>query len=390
MVRGVGHDEPLARRLHRDLPLRARRPRLGRPRRHREGALPDHLVRARPAARERRLLRPAGGEARRCSRSRAFSPTPATGGARSSSGTTRRSASAGPETGAAADELPPESQVVLHRGGPAVIQAIDVTGLVALAEREGAVIAMAWAVGDTLVDGIAARARPRRGASHCRGPAATARPARVGAHVRAGPQVRAAHPRGHRDQGALAGHQRPHDRRAGPRPGGGPPAPPRPGEPRGRARARRAGEPPPRLPGPEVGGLPGPRLRRDPVLRCELDPGHAADAGPPPGPEGPRPARATRGPAALPGAGRQRHPPDLRGRATTGRTPSRWTARGSACRGSGGKPERGSQGAGDPRPRRPDRLRAGPLGPGFAARRLGARRLLRLLPGVPRSTCRSA
>ena len=55
---------------------------------------------------------------------------------------------------AAGDELPAESQVVLHRGGPAVIQAIDVKGLVALASREGAVVAMAWAVGDTLVDGM--------------------------------------------------------------------------------------------------------------------------------------------------------------------------------------------------------------------------------------------
>ena len=75
----------------------------------------------------------------------------------------------GPETGgAAADELPAESQVVLHRGGPAVIQAIDVQGLVALAEREGAVVAMAWAVGDTLVDGMPLAARPRRGAAHAR------------------------------------------------------------------------------------------------------------------------------------------------------------------------------------------------------------------------------
>jgi uncharacterized membrane protein len=56
--------------------------------------------------------------------------------------------------GAAAEELPSVSQVLVHRGGPAVIQAIDVKGLVALAEREGAVVAMAWAVGDTLVDGM--------------------------------------------------------------------------------------------------------------------------------------------------------------------------------------------------------------------------------------------
>jgi uncharacterized membrane protein len=61
----------------------------------------------------------------------------------------------GPQTrGAAADELPAERQVFLHRGGPAVIQAIDVPRLVALAEREGAVVAMAWAVGDTMIDGM--------------------------------------------------------------------------------------------------------------------------------------------------------------------------------------------------------------------------------------------
>jgi len=64
-------------------------------------------------------------------------------------------AEGGSEVGATgADELPAERQVVVHRGGPAVIQAMDVKGLVALAEREGAVVAMAWAVGDTLVDGM--------------------------------------------------------------------------------------------------------------------------------------------------------------------------------------------------------------------------------------------
>ncbi len=58
------------------------------------------------------------------------------------------------KSGAAADELPAETQLVVHRGGPAVIQAIDVKGLVALAGQERAVVAMAWAVGDTLVDGM--------------------------------------------------------------------------------------------------------------------------------------------------------------------------------------------------------------------------------------------
>jgi uncharacterized membrane protein len=58
------------------------------------------------------------------------------------------------EGGGPAEDLPAETQVVLHRGGPAVIQAIDVRRLVRLAEREGAVVAMACVVGDTLVDGM--------------------------------------------------------------------------------------------------------------------------------------------------------------------------------------------------------------------------------------------
>ncbi len=58
------------------------------------------------------------------------------------------------DAGGAAGELPAETQVVLHRGGPAVIQAVDVQGTVALAAREGAVVALAWAIGDTLVDGM--------------------------------------------------------------------------------------------------------------------------------------------------------------------------------------------------------------------------------------------
>ena len=50
---------------------------------------------------------------------------------------------------------------------PRSIQAIDVKGLVALAEREGAVVAMAWAVGDTLFDGIAARCASTAGGVPC-------------------------------------------------------------------------------------------------------------------------------------------------------------------------------------------------------------------------------
>jgi uncharacterized membrane protein len=51
-------------------------------------------------------------------------------------------------------ELPAVSQLLAHRGGPAVIQAIDVAGLVALAARAGAIVEVAWAVGDTVVDGM--------------------------------------------------------------------------------------------------------------------------------------------------------------------------------------------------------------------------------------------
>jgi uncharacterized membrane protein len=52
------------------------------------------------------------------------------------------------------DELPAVSQVLVHRGGPAVIQAIDVKRLVAVAARERAVVTLAWAVGDTVLDGM--------------------------------------------------------------------------------------------------------------------------------------------------------------------------------------------------------------------------------------------
>ncbi|MGH9391740.1 MAG: DUF2254 domain-containing protein [Vicinamibacteria bacterium] len=53
------------------------------------------------------------------------------------------------------DELPPVTQVVQHRGGPAVIQALDIQRMVALAVRRKAVLAMALAVGDTVADGMA-------------------------------------------------------------------------------------------------------------------------------------------------------------------------------------------------------------------------------------------
>jgi len=52
------------------------------------------------------------------------------------------------------EELPAVRQVLVHRGGPRVIQAIEIQRLVTLAAREGAVFAMAWAVGDTVMDGM--------------------------------------------------------------------------------------------------------------------------------------------------------------------------------------------------------------------------------------------
>ncbi len=54
----------------------------------------------------------------------------------------------------AADDLPRETQVLVHRRGPAVIQALDVSGLVALAARHEAVVVVLWAVGDTVADGM--------------------------------------------------------------------------------------------------------------------------------------------------------------------------------------------------------------------------------------------
>jgi uncharacterized membrane protein len=51
-------------------------------------------------------------------------------------------------------ELPAVNQLLVHRGGPRVIQAIDVPGLVALAASAGAVVEVAWAVGDTVIDGM--------------------------------------------------------------------------------------------------------------------------------------------------------------------------------------------------------------------------------------------
>ena len=123
-----------------------------------------------------------------------------------------------PEGGGAMDaELPAASQVLLHCGGPAAIRAIDVARLVALAERERAVISVAWVVGDTVVDGMPLLS--------------------VHAGRRSIPERRLRRAIALGDErtfeqdpkyalrllvdvaiGSLAGHQRPHDRRAGPRP----------------------------------------------------------------------------------------------------------------------------------------------------------------------------
>jgi uncharacterized membrane protein len=61
---------------------------------------------------------------------------------------------AGPEAdgGGRAAELPPESQILVHRGGPAVIQALDVKRLAALAVREQTVVAVTCGVGDTVME----------------------------------------------------------------------------------------------------------------------------------------------------------------------------------------------------------------------------------------------
>jgi uncharacterized membrane protein len=53
-----------------------------------------------------------------------------------------------------AQGLPAGGQWVVYRGPPVVVQAVDVRRIVALAARDDAVIAIAAAVGDTLIDGM--------------------------------------------------------------------------------------------------------------------------------------------------------------------------------------------------------------------------------------------
>jgi len=47
--------------------------------------------------------------------------------------------------------LPAPTQTVTYHGGPAVVQALDVQGLVAEAAKERTIVSMAWAVGDTVL-----------------------------------------------------------------------------------------------------------------------------------------------------------------------------------------------------------------------------------------------
>ena len=72
---------------------------------------------------------------------RDYAPLPAAG--QGSAGTRARAA-----------ELGPASQEVVHRGGPAVVQEMDVRRLVALAGSASAVLAVVPAVGDTVTDGM--------------------------------------------------------------------------------------------------------------------------------------------------------------------------------------------------------------------------------------------
>ena len=215
--------------------------------------------------------------------------------------------------GAAIHELPAETQVVVHRGGPAVIQAIDVKGLVALAGQEGAVVAMAWAVGDTLVDGMpllrvhgAGRPLPERRLRRLvqLGSERTfEQDPKYAIRILVDIAIKALSPAINDPTTAVQALDQVEDLllRLG-----------RVDLAAGRVHDGR-GTPPPGVPGPELGGLPGSRFRRDPVLRRELDPGHATHAGPAQGREGARPARAASRARTLPDTCRQRDPKHLRG-----------------------------------------------------------------------------
>jgi uncharacterized membrane protein len=60
----------------------------------------------------------------------------------------------GPEPGADAADRAPVILTLAHHGGPGVVQAVNTKALTALARRRDAVVVMAVAVGDTVMDGM--------------------------------------------------------------------------------------------------------------------------------------------------------------------------------------------------------------------------------------------
>ena len=131
-------------------------------------------------------------------------------------------------------------------------------------------------VGDTLLNGGVVAPRARR-LGLARGDREGV-PPRDRADDGAGPEVRAAPARRRRDQGALPGHQRPDDRRAGARPDRGSAAPDRRSHARSRPARRRSRLHPRHLSGADLGRPARSRDRRDPDVRRRLPPGRAAPA----------------------------------------------------------------------------------------------------------------
>ncbi len=245
-------------------------------------------------------------------------------------------------------ELPPVSQLLVHRGGPAVIQAIDVAGLVALAAGAEAVVEVAWAVGDTVIDGmpllrVHGGARPLDERSLRRlvnlGAERTfEQDPKYAMRILVDIAIKALSPAINDPTTAVQALDQLEDLllRLGRRSLAA-----------GRARDA-SGSVRLVVPGAELGGLPGAGARRDPLLRRELDPGHATDAGAAARPDEERSARAACRARALPGARRQRHSPRLRGRRATGKTRSS-----SDRQGLGLSPSSGSASAGTSGPRYP-------------------------------------
>ena len=213
-----------------------------------------------------------------------------------------------------AAELPAVSQVLVHEGGPAAVQSIDVPRLVALAERENVVLELAWAVGDTIVEGMPLlrvrgggrpvaedRLRPLVRLGHER---TFEQDPKYAIRILVDIAIKALSPAINDPTTAVQALDQVEDlllRLA------------RVDLKNGRV-ADAQGQPPARLPGAELGGLPGAGLRRDPLLRRELDPGHAPAARAAAGADGARAAGPAAGTRPLPRAGRRRDPPHVRGR----------------------------------------------------------------------------